>query len=68
MTLRISLTMQNNGFGNDERLRHWQKAGVFFLFAKYDAGMQFYKKVSDIYSVSVYSTQKQKECRQCFLG
>ena len=48
MTLRISLTMQNNGFGNDERLRHWQKAGVFFLFAKYDAGMQFYKKVSDI--------------------
>ena len=23
--------MQNNGFGNDERLRHWQKAGVFFL-------------------------------------
>lgn len=43
--------IQNNRSGNDERLRHWQKAGVFFFFfAKYAVGMQFYK-VSDIYVV-----------------
>lgn len=61
MTLRISLTMQNNGFGNGEILRHWQKLVSFSFFAKYAVGMQFCKKVSDIYSVSVCSTQKQRK-------
>lgn len=52
MTLRISLMMQNNRSGNGERLRHWQKAGVFFFFfAKYAVEIPISEKVSDIYVV-----------------
>ena len=31
MTLIISLMIQNNRSGNDERLRHWQKLVSFYI-------------------------------------